>query len=76
MSEQMQLNETELEKVTGGTADGGFEQAWAAYASGHCGNCMFVEDGKTTVCESEKYYAAQAYAAGQHIACKARTVAP
>lgn len=42
MSEQAKLNEQELEKVTGGTGDDGFEAAWAAYTSANCGDCMFI----------------------------------
>ena len=76
MSEEKTLNEDALEKVTGGTADDSFEQAWAAYASANCRDCMFVMEGKDTFCQSEKYYARQAHAAGQPIKCNARTVAP
>ena len=70
MSEQKKLNETELEKVTGGTADGGFEQAWAEYASTHCSNCGVLGD-RGMVCQDEKQLSAAAWAAGQPIRCRA-----
>ena len=76
MNEQKDLNEQELEKVTGGTGDNGFESAWAAYVSANCGDCIFQVTERDTFCESEKLHASQAYAAGQPIACKARMVAP
>lgn len=76
MSEQKDLNEQELEKVTGGTADEGFEKAWAAYTSVNCGDCMFIVEGRETFCVSEKIHAQQAYAAGQPVKCNARMVAP
>ncbi len=76
MSEQKNLNEQELEKVTGGTDASGFEQAWAAYVSANCGDCIFVTTEKDTFCVSEKIHAQQAYAAGQPVKCNARMVAP
>ena len=76
MSEQKRLNENDLEKVAGGTGDSGFERAWAAYTSTHCGGCMWVSVGRETRCTSERVYAEQAYAAGLPVTCKAYEVEP
>ena len=61
-----------MERVTGGTWDEGFEKAWAEYVSANCGDCIFVVEGKTTFCQSEKLNASRAYAAGKPIKCAAR----
>ena len=73
MSEEKIISEKDLEKVAGGAGGADFEQAWAAYASTHCGDrCgqlryAFPDDQNRGLCDYGKMRAAEAWAAGQAI---------